>query len=519
MTSGIQDQRIYTLKTLYPFVKIWYKVSRYTTKWVRLDFDSAPEFGRTAYARLQRKGHLITRLFLVSNMPDIITIQEEAQAIANRTYFPLGVTVYPKFGWTNSLGHALVERLTLDIGGTRVEQIDSRLLEVLDEYNTPLEKVTVVNRLLPRNDSTFANPKFFPYTGESTFMSKNTRSVVPLPFWFTRGDSACALPIDAILADEVRVGVTFRNIQGLYYTSSRNLDNTSLDQGTGLWPLLSTPFYAKLTTPSSITLPGLDITDPSAKFVQVEGIKMPSQLFIGETYLLAEYIYLDQPEANRLRLADIQVPIVQHYALNPLDTEGLPRVILPLDVPNPTRDLFWMVQRVEAPTYNNFFIASRDLRTPGPQYVNGYLPLWWPNAIGLNAQSPDSLLPGFATRDSEPIKALAIIYEGTLVRARTENPALFRSILPSYQQKKTPWLWRYYYNFSFGIKNGTTAFSKPNGSANLDKIKKREMYIEFNPNSGCTNPNDVPKYVVYCWAETYNIFRVFGGRAGCMFAY
>ena len=52
------------------------------------------------------------------------------------------LTVFPKFGWTNSLGHALIDRLTLDISADRVESIDSRLLEILDEYHTPLEKST-----------------------------------------------------------------------------------------------------------------------------------------------------------------------------------------------------------------------------------------------------------------------------------------------------------------------------------------------------------------------------------------
>jgi len=36
---------------------------------------------------------------------------------------------------------------------------------------------------------------------------------------------------------------------------------------------------------------------------------------------------------------------------------------------------------------------------------------------------------------------------------------------------------------------------------------------------GSYNSNDVPDYMVYIWAETYNMLRVFGGRAGILFAY
>ena len=530
LTTGIQDQRLYTKKTLYPFIKVWYKVTRYTTQLVRLDFENQPDFGRTAFCKLQRKGHLISRLFLVANMPDIISIRDTAVLKAKEQYpllNPSDFSIYPKVGWTNSLGHALCDRITLDIGGMRIEQLDSRLLEMLDEYNTPLEKVTVVNRLLPRDDSTFGG-KFF--SGDSTLVSPTTRCVVPIPFWFTRGDPAAALPIDAIMADDVRVGFTFRPFNQLIYTQSLATGNTSFDPGTALWPFLGSNFYVQESQPP--TYPATALTIPSLRpsenkpsgFNQYQKIdvQVPLSYSLGDTYLLAEYIYLDQPEANRLRVSDIQVPIVQHYAMKPLDTNGLPRAILPLDVPNPARDLFWMFNRIEAPTYNNFFLSSRDLRDPGP-VIDGngnYKYLWWPNSIGLSPRQPGSLVPGFTARNSEPISALAIMYEGTLVRAQTNNPPLFRGILPSYQQKKTPWLNGYYYNFSFGVQNGKSPISKPRGHANLDKIRKREMYFELNPNAGCaSNPNNVPRFVIYCWAETYNIFRVYGGRAGCLFAY
>ena len=70
-----------------------------------------------------------------------------------------------------------------------------------------------------------------------------------------------------------------------------------------------------------------------------------------------------------------------------------------------------------------------------------------------------------------------------------------------------------------GMWNGYTAFSRPRGEANLDKIPIIELLLEFTPKRGTYNNNDVPDYTVYVWAETYNILRVFGGRAGLLFAY
>jgi hypothetical protein len=263
-----------------------------------------------------------------------------------------------------------------------------------------------------------------------------------------------------------------------------------------------------------VGLDGLPVTTPVSV---IPGIEMPParDLPLGETYVLAEYVYLDQPEANRFRLGDLQIPIVQHYAIQPYPSRGLPRVRIPVAIPNPAKDLFWMVQRVSAPSYNAHFLACRDLR--GPHDPSGSL--WWPNAIGLSSTQPGILQPAFALSDSEPISACALLYQGSLVRFRTQTPALYRSILPSWEQKKSPWVNRYYYNFPFGLWNGYTPPSRPRGEANLDKVPQSDLLLEFTPVRDSYNSNDVPNYMIYIWAETYNMLRVFGGRAGILFAY
>ena len=496
LTTGIQDARIYFKPTFAPFVKLWNTTSRFTTQMVRLDFDNPPVFGSTAFFRLVRKGQLITRLFLVTTMPDIATQQALARASATSTF--LG----PRFGWTNSLGHTLVAQAQLAIGNNIIETLDSRLLEVLDEYTVPLEKTTVANRLLKRLDNGFTQTSFG-NTGTPT------TAVTPLPFWFARGDSGSAFPIDAILQDDVRIGITFRGITGCYYTDSRNpAPGIQGTDGANLWPMISSKFYQ--ADPSGSVIPGLE---SQVRASPIAGVTMPSLFMPGDTYIMAEYAYLDQPEANRFRLADLQVPIVQHYTIQPWPTQSMARASIPLDIPNPCRDLFWMVQRLEAPSYNAHFLATRDLYG----IYDSSATIWWPNAQGLTSQQPGFLEPAFALSDSEPLSGVGLLYQGSLVRLRTQTPALFRSILPSWEQKKSPWVNRYLYNWSFGLYNGYTPWSRPKGEANLDKITRRELVLEFNSsrNSYSTYPN----YVVYVWAATYNILRVYGGRAGLMFAY
>ena len=230
--------------------------------------------------------------------------------------------------------------------------------------------------------------------------------------------------------------------------------------------------------------------------------------------MLAEYVYLDKPEANKFRISDIQYPIPQHYIFEPADTNGMSRLNIPLRVPNPTRDLFFYCQRIEAPAYNAPFLASRDLSGLGITVAP-----WWPNATGLDAVNLGYLQAGFWNRESEPLNSVALVYEGKLYRYQTQAPAIFRSLVPSYEQKKSPWINRYYYNMTFGAQQVLFPWSVPTGEANLDKVEKVELRLEFRPLRGSMDPNNVPRFRVFCYAETYNILRIYGGKAGLLFQY
>lgn len=522
--SGLQDERLEPAKgnpSLAAITTAYVRAGRFTTEWYRVEFDTRPGFGLTARATLPRRGHLITRLYLVTTMPDIATPQQ--QAISTVAAFSNGATYAgPYIGWTNGLGHALVTDMSLDIAGTAVSRLDGRLLELLDEFRTPLEKVPTVNRLIARTDSGFSATTF----GFSTAGGQPTQTVTPLRFWFADGDSAAALPIDAIAKDPVQVNITFNTLDRLFVSSDQStgaiqaLSTVSTLTTTGLSSFATRSeacgqsiagqefrFYSTVTG-SSIVFNGSSIfTIPGASFPQTQFLTM------GDCYLLAEYVYVDSPEANRLRLGDLTIPMIQYYRQVPFDTNGLSQIRIPLQIPNPTRNLFFYAHRPEADALNAPFLATRDLTAPQDTK------LWWPDARGLSTVRYTGVLPAYATADSEPLNTCALLYEGKLVRYATDSPALFRSILPSLEQVKSPWFHKYYYNMSFGTQDGLFGPTTHMGEANLDKVQRVELQLSFNPARGSMDPTNCPRYTIYTWAETYNLLRIYGGRAGLLFAY
>lgn len=509
--GGLQDARFICQKgkpNIAYFVKAFIRAGRFTTQWVRIDFDTRPTLGSTATLTIPRKGQLLSRLYLVTTMPDISAPQVSAKAwcAANGKTF-----AGPTFGWTNSVGHALLQQATIEIGGTRVEQIDGSLLEIMDEYYTPLEKVSLMDKLLPRDSSAFRPGRF----GRDT----PTQATTPLPFWFSSGDAGTYLPIDALQADPVKLRLSFAPVNTLYVSTAQRstaaLKNIPAG-GEAYFPLASSPFY--YNDAAGVDISGLQGNiGQSTRVSAVPGIVEPTAQELqqlGDTYLMAEYVYLDRAEANRFRLADVQVPILEHYAFDPVDTREGADVNCYLRIPNPTRNLFFYAQRFEAGYYNAPFLATRDLSG-----VDAPIAPWWPNASAIGTRVHSEMLPGFVYRNSEPISAIQLIYEGKLYRYSTGSPSVFRSLIPGLEQRKSPWVNRYMYNLPFAFQSGFLPPSQPCGEANLDKVVNINLKLEMQPFAGRTDRSAVPRYLIRVWAETYNIFRVYGGRGGMMFAY
>jgi hypothetical protein len=164
---------------------------------------------------------------------------------------------------------------------------------------------------------------------------------------------------------------------------------------------------------------------------------------------------------------------------------------------------------------------TRDLSGTFIGDASGIGPIapWWPDAQGLSLTSYSPHIPAYSAEDSEPISSLSLNYEGRIVRYSTQNPAFYRSILPSLDQRKSPWHNKYIYNLPFGTILEEYGVGVPTGHANLDKIQKIELSLGFKPLRGSVSSTNIPTYTVSVWVETYNMLKVYGGRGGLLFSY
>ena len=498
---GLQDTKLFLPRgqpDIKNYVKVNRKTSRWAAQWIRVDFDGDPSFGKKISCSIPRKGELLTQVTLVVTMPDIQTPQATAQQSCQPNTF-LG----PSYGWTNSLGHALINLVELDIGGVNIDRMDGLFLELFDELYESNESLRAKNQMIKRIGNGFSSKSI----GRDNIP---TQVQVPLPFWFSRGSYCNALPVDALSADLIQIHITLRPLNQPYYTESR-INNV-------MPPIQGSSFYRK--NPNSSTL--IYNIDPEQENTGVSGetipnINMPTNFPLGDCYLLCEYISLEEAESVAFRSTQIDYRVEQHYIVPPNSTQRGANVRIPLPYSNPVKDIMWVAQRPDVAIYNSWFLFTRDLAPLTTSPKSWWLIPWWPDAVQTTT---DQTLPAFRHSYSEPIQGAQLSFSN-IVRMTHYSPSFFRSLIPILHYRKAPLYNRYIYVYPFSLAPGASDDNSlgekvyPRGLSNWEKLPKKELQITMKPDSR-SNYYDL---TIYSYVTIYNVFRVFGGRGVMLFNY
>jgi len=513
--TGLQDRERLNAPCGQPTVKFYKSVMRRRTRWAsqwrRVEFDNLADFGKTAITTIPINGELITRATLVVELPDIYSPQIKA---INASPKPI---VGPSWAWTNGIGHAICSDAQFLINDQIIDQFDSQLLEVIDEQERPVEHFDSTDTLIARDPSTFTDQQTIqlvkplvsvqPPTNPPTYVTSpikqpqtNPQTVeVIFPFWWNRGPGPQALPIQALSRDKVQIKTTFRAAQDLVYTSTRiNPANPALSANQGAGPLPSINgcgfFVSDISSStliynaaSTANLQDAGLSDPFPGSVYSDKT-MPTDYHFIDAYWIIEYVSLEDREAAAFRTADLEIPIEQHLPLPIITTGGSPTVGIRMGIGGLVRDLTWVAQRVEASSYNAYFLFSKDLAPTGFASTGSPCDVpWWPNALIPNWDYGTGYLrPGFSDRGSDPIVAAKMTIRG-LTRFEHEGVSIFRSLLPALGCKRTPLIDRYIYRYDFGFwpTGGLAealfkAQDEIRGCANWDKLPRRELTLTMN---------------------------------------
>lgn len=477
------------------YLRVHKRQTRYGRQPVRLEFATRPDFGITATALLPIKGELIRDLYLVTNLPDIYTAQAAAAAAGGTNFRG------PFFSWTNAIGHVMISKIDLDFAGEIVATLDGRALEIIDELTNSLQESIRISRLIGRQEAGY---------NETSFMQRADPIVVRIPFWFVQ-HIRNALPVDAMAVDPVRIHITFRPVGECYYTTSVVPSIIPppawFPTGAvpGMWPILGTPFY--VADASGTLIQGVR----AAPFVGAKmALTMPARLQLEDTYLIADYVFLDRTEARAMRESELTYTVRRTV---PVFAGQLPAgaavVRLPLRIPGMLQDLMWVLQRQDAGDFNAWNLFTRDLSGSGTSDLSATQP-WWPDASGAGllpngSASGASYKPAFTQARSEPLVAAMLRFK-KLDRIGGEA-AYFRGLVPAMYYSKAAFYNRYIYVATVAANPLAEAAT---GQANMDKIVDCELELELSRAAD----DSLPPMNAYIYATTVSVLKVYGGRGG-----
>jgi hypothetical protein len=267
----------------------WFKMvyRRYTSFAVEsqpMYFDGDPDFGKRLSCLVPRRGDLLGPMLIEVTLPQL--------------YQTDGTPV----SYCNSIGHALIEEISIEIGEQEIDKQTGEWMEVWSSLTTTSDKKDGFYDMIGKVDA-YTTPQ----------LNGPLKLYIPLRFWFNT-NPGLYLPLLALQYHPVRINVKLRPLQDLFY---------------------STQLITNCTT------------------TQVKPAK------ITQMQMWGDYVYLDVEERRRFVANTHEYLIEQvQYTPNISIPAGNTNVSVPIEFNHPCKEFIWLIQRNIMTQYHEWFNYS-----------------------------------------------------------------------------------------------------------------------------------------------------------------
>lgn len=383
---------------------------RYTNFAMELDqqyLNGQINFGKKTYCNLERKGDLIHQIYLHVLLPTFeLDIFNEYDYICS---------------WTNAVGHAMINYVSIKIGGMEIDRHYGQWMQIWSDLTTPLDKRPAYDVMIGKTNT------FLPTSQQGAL-----DLYVPLQFWFNR-HIGLSLPLIALQQSEVTIELEFNDLNDLW------ISNTGGD------PVTAWKFFNTTSTGDRPFNTSLSIDNTPFNMQKAE--------------LLVNYIYLDEEERRWFALMDHTYLIEQVQINPPFNFSSSQRsMLVPLEeFSHPIKELIWVIQ-------------SRDVEDKTYNYAND-----WFNF---------SAYPGNPTLGSvDPLHRAQLKFEGQ-DRFEKRNGEYFNVVQPYEYHTYTPNNFINVYSFALNPEklqpSGTANFSRLDHVHMLIELIEAQNGIEIN---------------------------------------
>jgi len=439
VATGKQDAFLTGNPQLTFFRMVYRRHTHYAIESQPMYFDGSGNFGQRVSCLVPRRGDLLGRVYLDVTLP----------AIFDTNGNPLS--------YTNSIGHALIQEVSLEIGEQEIDKQTGEWMEIWTEMSTPATQRDALNQLIGRQPQ---------YDTINIMPGPNgLQLLIPLQFFFCN-NPGLYLPLIALQYTPIRINITLRPLQQLFWVAPPAGDQSAWNPA--------------LNVKASCTTPILNMM------------------------MWGEYVYLDVEE-RRLFVSSTheylieQVQYTPPYALTANQTTATVSV----EFNHPIKEFLFVIQRDQMANRNEWYnysslaVNESTLQAPGT------------SVIGMNTPLRTDLL------------ASAVLQLDGYDRFMSRNATYFRLQQPYDHHTTTPIdAYIYNYSFALRPEDiqptGSMNASRIDSitwQIQLNPALTHPMPVNGNPLSYPARGNC--HIVVY--GHNYNVFRVINGFGGLLF--
>ena len=203
---GIQDTYLTGNPEITYFLKRFKRHTKFALETFDCGCDGDQKFGGRFRCTIPRKGDIIRSMFLRVELSELA-----------------GGDNTSNVGYTDSIGHAMIEYADLIIGGQTIERITGEYMEIYSSFCVSDSQQTAVTVLVGKtNTKTGLGPASSNVAITNSYYGTYPRMfMIPLPFYFHTHDSL-GIPLSALTRHEVEVEIKLRDLKSLYVQPSTN---------------------------------------------------------------------------------------------------------------------------------------------------------------------------------------------------------------------------------------------------------------------------------------------------------
>jgi hypothetical protein len=380
---GVQDLQLTVNPEINIFKYSYYRYVNFATETVKLQFNEIVDFGKKSVCDIQRRAHLLSKLYLHIRLPK------------------LEHTSGSYLCWSDALGYAIFDGpIEFEVNGIIVDRIYPRLSEMLDEL-TNVGKELGKTQMMLKSDI---------YTASYDNAKNEVDLMIPLDFWFTKKYNM-SLPLLSMFNQEIKIKFKLRQFGDII-----NYDGA-----------------------------------------------IPAEKSIIESYLYAEYIYLDDVIAEKF-LNDKHTFLIEQvqYGEDDLIAANTNIYNTKINFNHPVKELLFGCVHKSNIESNNYF------------------------AYGNNIDN------------TSIIKEASLLLDGKR-RFEELNEFYYRCIFPDMLHSKIPM--RYIYVMPFCLNPED---NQPTGTINMSRFNDITLSLKLK--------SEMPESYLYIYGISYNIITIEKGN-------